>query len=411
MTPSYDIAVVGGGLTGACIAALLARHAGIEPRRIVLIAGELPAATPDGAPPDLRVVAISRASERVLRAAAAWSARLELRLCPYERMVVWHESGSAEGAQALRFDAADIGEPNLGYIAETRPLQQACLESFAGSGGTLIASELVRVSLRAGDAHVACKDGQEITVKLVVGADGAQSAVRQGAGLTVRERDYAQQAIVATVRSERSHQHTAWQCFLRTGPVALLPLFDGSCSLVWSLDSALMPELRDGTQASFNERLEQATDGVLGRVALASERRTFPLRSMTADSYIAPRCALVGDAAHVIHPLAGQGANLGLLDAAALCEAIAEAIAQREDPGAVRLLRHYEQQRRTHNLIVGRAMSVLQAGFSRARGPLSALLGRGFGLVDRSAALKRAFARRALGTVGELPRLARAPLA
>ncbi|MGH8231989.1 MAG: FAD-dependent monooxygenase, partial [Steroidobacteraceae bacterium] len=209
---------------------------------------------------------------------------------------------------------------------------------------------------------------------------------------------------------ERSHQHTAWQCFLRTGPVALLPLFDGSCSLVWSLDSALVPELRDGTEASFNQRLQQACDGVLGRMALASERRTFPLHSMTADSYIAPRCALVGDAAHVIHPLAGQGANLGLLDAAALCETIADGIAVREDPGAVRLLRHYEQQRRTHNLIMDRAMSALQAGFSWAPGPLAALLGRGFGVVNRRAALKRAFARRALGTVGELPRLARAPL-
>ncbi|HEY1723822.1 MAG TPA: FAD-dependent monooxygenase [Steroidobacteraceae bacterium] len=411
MTRSYDIAVVGGGLTGACAAALLARHGGLDPRRMLLIAGELPAVMAAGAPPDLRVVAISRASERVLRAAVAWSAALERRLCPYERMVVWQESGSADAAQALRFDAADIGEPNLGYIAETRPLQQACLESFASAGGTLIASELLRLSLRPDAAQLVCSDGQEFTVKLLIGADGAQSAVRRCAGLTVQQHDYLQDAIVATVRSERPHQHTAWQRFLRTGPVALLPLFDGSCSLVWSIDRALVAELRDGAEASFNERLEQAVDGALGRMTLASERRAFPLQSMTADSYIAPRCALVGDAAHVIHPLAGQGANLGLLDAAALCETLADGVAQREDPGALRLLRHYEQQRRTHNLLMDRAMSALRAGFSRAPGPLAALLGRGLGLVDRSAALKRAFARRALGTVGELPRLARAPLA
>jgi 2-octaprenylphenol hydroxylase len=410
MTRSYDIAVVGGGLTGACAAALLARHGSVEPERIALIAGELPGAVPTDAPPELRVVAISRASEHVLRAAGAWSAQLEARLCAYEHMVVWHESGGAQGARALRFDAADIGEPNLGYIAETRPLQQACLTSFAAVGGTLVASELVRLSLHPDSAQVVCSDGREFTVKLVVGADGAQSAVRQGAGLSVRQRDYLQQAIVATVRSERPHRHTAWQRFLPTGPVALLPLFDGSCSLVWSIDSALVPELRDGTEVSFNERLEQAADGVLGRMALASERRTFPLRSMTADSYIAPRCALIGDAAHVIHPLAGQGANLGLLDAAALCDTIADGVVQREDPGALRLLRHYEQQRRTHNLIMDRAMSALQAGFSRAPGPLAALLGRGLKVVDRSTALKRAFARRALGTTGELPRLARATL-
>jgi 2-polyprenylphenol 6-hydroxylase len=143
-------------------------------------------------------------------------------------------------------------------------------------------------------------------------------------------------------------------------------------------------------------------------VRLASERASFPLRSVATDSYVAPRCALIGDAAHVIHPLAGQGANLGLLDAAALCEAVAAAPALREDPGALRLLRRYEQQRRTHNLAMDAAMHVFQGGFAAARGPGAWLINRGFAMVDRSGALKRAFARQALGTAGELPRLARA---
>ena len=154
--------------------------------------------------------------------------------------------------------------------------------------------------------------------------------------------------------------------------------------------------------------LGQPADGVLGAITLSSVRLSFALRSMAAESYVAPRCALIGDAAHVIHPLAGQGANLGLLDAAALCEAVAGASAQREDPGALRVLRGYEQQRRTHNLFMDAAMSALHGGFGVESAPATWLLNRGLGAVNRSGALKRAFARQALGTAGELPRLARA---
>ena len=408
MTAAYDVAVVGGGLAGACAAALLVRHAGIEPQRIALLAGELGAASTLDAPPDLRVVAISRASERVLRAAGAWPRLDQARLCAYERMRVWHESSTADSEAALCFDAADIGEPNLGFIAENGALLQACVDSFRAAGGTLITDRLAGLGIDADAARLACSDGPEIAARLVVGADGAQSLVRERVGLAVRTREYRQVAIVATVHTERAHEHTAWQRFLRSGPLAFLPLFDGSSSIVWSVDEAQAPELRDCSEAQFSQRLESAADGVLGATTLASERSSFALRSMTAESYVAPRCALIGDAAHVIHPLAGQGANLGLLDAAALCEAVAGASAQREDPGALRVLRGYEQQRRTHNLFMNAAMSALHRGFGVARGPAAWLLNRGLGAVNRSGALKRAFARQALGTAGALPRLARA---
>jgi 2-octaprenylphenol hydroxylase len=411
MTAGYDIVVVGGGLAGACAAALLVRHAGIEPQRIALLAGEFPAASTPDAPPDLRVVAISRASERVLRSAEAWPRLDQARLCAYERMRVWHESMEADSEAALCFDAADIGEPNLGFIAENGALLRACIDSFRAAGGTLIAGRVASLGMHADAAHLACSDGPEIAARLVVGADGAQSLVRERAGLAVRTRQYRQLAIVATVHTERAHANTAWQRFLRGGPLAFLPLFDGSSSIVWSVDEAQGPELRDCSEAEFSERLERAADGVLGATTLASERASFALRSMAAESYVAPRCALIGDAAHVIHPLAGQGANLGLLDAAALCEAVAGASAQREDPGALRVLRGYEQQRRTHNLFMDAAMSALHGGFGVESAPATWLLKRGLGVVNRSGALKRAFARQALGTAGALPRLARAPRA
>jgi 2-polyprenylphenol 6-hydroxylase len=417
MTDPYDVVVVGAGLAGACAAALLARHSGIVPQRIALLAHALPVTSRavTDAPPALRVVAISRASERVLRAAGAWARLDQRRLCAYERMRVWHHAAAASGPDALCFDAADIGEPNLGYIAENGALLHACADSLRAAGGTLIGAQLAAAVINADHARLECTDGRTLTARLLVGADGARSLVRNTAGLTLRTHDYRQLAIVATVRTERAHQNIAWQRFLPTGPLAFLPLFDGSSSIVWSVDEAQAPQLRDCSEAQFNQRLQAALDGVLGATVLVSERASFELRSTAAESYVAPRCALIGDAAHVIHPLAGQGANLGLLDAAALCESVAGAGAQREDPGAMRVLRGYEQQRRTHNLLMDAAMSALLSGFGAGAGAGAGraawLLDRALGVVNRSGVLKRAFMRQALGTAGELPRLARASLA
>jgi 2-octaprenylphenol hydroxylase len=402
----FDVVVVGAGLAGACAAALLARHGGIAPSRVALLAAELPAPATAGTPTELRVAAISRASERVLNAAGAWQRLDKARLCAYERMRVWHESAAVDGAGALCFDAAEVGEPNLGYIAEISALQRACLESFVEARGTLIQASLARLEIGPQFARLEC-GAQLLETRVVVGADGVHSVVRKGVDMPVRSRDYRQLAIVATVATERPHEHTAWQRFLRTGPLALLPLFDGCSSLVWSLDLPEAHMVCESSEAEFNARLGLASAHALGATRLVSERLSFPLHSIAAHSYVGPRFALIGDAAHVIHPLAGQGANLGLLDAAALCEAIARAPALREDPGALRVLRPFEQQRRTHNLAMDAAMSAFQGGFAAARGPAAWLVNRGLTLVNRSGTLKRAFARQALGTVGELPRQAR----
>jgi 2-octaprenylphenol hydroxylase len=404
----YDIAVVGAGLAGACIAALLARHAGLAPDRIVLVGDGLEAGGDAEAAPDPRVVAISRASEHVLQAAGAWSRLDPSRLCAYERMRVWHESSSANAATALCFDAADIGEPNLGRIAENRALLHACIESFRAAGGVVLSTGLSALTFRPEAAELVCGDGSTFSVRLVVGADGARSMVRACAGLVVHGRDYRQVGIVATLHTARPHEHTAWQRFLRSGPLALLPLPDGSSSLVWSTDQAQAARLRECSETQFCEQVELASDLVLGTCRLQSQRLGFALRSLRSQSYVVPRCALIGDAAHVIHPLAGQGANLGMLDAAALCEAVARALREREDPGALRILRGFEQQRRTHNLVMNAAMGAFQGGFSAARGPAAWLASQALGIANRSGPLKRALARQALGLSGELPPLARA---
>ncbi len=406
MSTDFEVVVAGGGPVGATLAALLTRHGGLEPARVALLEPHSPPAPAPGAEPDLRVSAISRASERILAAAGAWE-RLDVgRLCAYERMRIWHESTRPDGADVLVFDAADVGEPNLGTIIENRQLQAAAMAGFLGQGGVHLRSALQSFAVTPAAVTLEL-DGATLRTRLLVGADGAHSAVREGLRLESRWHAYGQQAIVATIATAEPHAATARQRFLGTGPLALLPLFDAHCSIVWSVGEAMAQELLRLDADGFARRLDAASDHVLGPTRLASRRLAFPLRSLAARDYVRARCALVGDAAHVVHPLAGQGMNLGLLDAAALCEAVAAAVAQREDPGALRILRGYEQARRTHNLAIDAAMSLFNSCFSQPEGVRGWLAGLALGGVNRSALARRLFMERALGLAGELPRLAR----
>ena len=422
MTDMFDVLVVGGGPVGACMGALLARGAGqgaATPFRVAVIEPNRPRMPTGDAPIDPRVVAVSRSSERILQATGAWehmSAAAQVadsaptpahlsRLSPYGRMRIWHESVAPSSPSALVFDAADVGEPNLGYIVENRVLQAALLDTFADAGGVIEPAQFVSLQVGADSVSVETSAGK-LAARLVVGADGAQSSVRHAVGLTADASDYRQTAIVATVATEQPHEKTAWQRFMRDGTLAFLPLADGTSSIVWSADNDVASVLLDASPTDFAAELDRASDGALGATRLVSERASFPLRRLAAHHYVAQRVALIGDAAHVVHPLAGQGVNLGLLDAAALAQLLLDARREREDPGALRVLRQYERWRKSEVAFMSTAIDGFDRFLAHGRGPLSKLAQQGLGLVNRSQELKRFFIARALGTGGELPRVA-----
>jgi 2-octaprenylphenol hydroxylase len=389
---ALDVLVVGGGPVGACVGALLARAGGSPAWRVGLLQSTAAAQS---------VLAISRASERILTAAGAWE-QLRPHAWPYERMRVWYEGVAALGDEVLQFDAAEVGEPNLGYIIETRRITAALMDSFREAGGQLISGELQGVSAAAEGRIAVQSSAGDWTTQLLVGADGARSAVRAACGIEARTTSYEQTAIVARLMPQRSHQNTAWQRFVEGGTLALLPLADGSVSIVWSLREAQARVLLEMPAADFEARVLEHSAAVLGTMQLAGPRFSFALQRLTAARYIADRCALVGDAAHVVHPLAGQGVNLGLLDAAALAQLCVQARATGEHLGAQRTLRAYERWRKGENQLMEFAIDAFNRVLAQGVGPVATLARRALTLTNRSALLKRWFIGRALGQPPDL---------
>ena len=408
MSTDFDVIVVGAGPVGLATALLAVHRAGFTPGRVAVVDRKIPEALDRGRPPpiDLRVFALSRASERILRAAGAWDDIVATRACAYERMHVWHADVPPRSDDALVFDAAEIGERDLGVIVENAILQSALAGAARRAGLALIEGGVTALSSER-DAVIASAAERPWRTRLLVGADGAQSRVRELAGLDVRRTDYGQTAIVAMVATSKPHENTAWQRFLGHGTLAFLPLPDGRSSIVWSLPTARADELSAAPPGIFERELTEEFDGALGDAHLESERLRFPLWRLSAERYVSARVALVGDAAHVVHPLAGQGANLGFLDAAALADVLAGAAAEREDPGAERILRRYERWRGSENDIMAGAIDAFDRWLAHDGGAIAKLVQRGMPVIGRSSVAKRVFIERAMGLAGELPAAAR----
>jgi ubiquinone biosynthesis UbiH/UbiF/VisC/COQ6 family hydroxylase len=405
MKAEYAIVVAGGGVIGACAAALLQRHARLAGGEVLLVERGLPSAPAPTEGLDLRVSALSRASERILAAAGAWETLDAARIARYERMRVWTAGVDPRADAALCFDAAEIAEPDLGCIAENRALQAALLTAGTQLGVAQLEARIERLSADADGTTLHTSAG-EVRAQLLVIADGADSPLRQQLGIEVEQRAYGQRAIVARLASERPHESTAWQCFLSTGPVALLPLADGRVSLVWSALEERATQLLALDAADFEAELGAVMSPALGRFTLQGERASFPLRRQCATRWYSGSCVLVGDAAHTLHPLAGQGLNQGLLDVAALADALARRPA-RESVAAGRTLRGYQRDRRSAYSLVAALVDAFDRLFTSPSMPLRMLGRTALAGAAHSRALRSGLMRQAMGLAGPLPPLAR----
>lgn len=402
MSRQFDVVIVGGGVIGLTAACLLAARQVCEPGRLAVIADRLPPPAAADADMDLRVFALGRAAERLLRQCKVWETLPPARVFAYERMCVWDASGVPGGRGSLSFDCAEIDEPNLGYIVEGRALQWHCLEAARAAGVVLIEASLETLGMTDVDARVSLSDGRELRAKLLIAADGTASKTRELLGIATAGHAYQQDALVAHVRTAKPHRSTAWQRFMGGGPLAFLPLADGRSSIVWSVARDEAARLRTLDAGAFAAALTEASGEVLGRCELASRVASFPLQLQYALDYVRPRAVLLGDAAHVVHPLAGQGLNLGLLDCAVLCDVL-ENGGDIRNVGDHRLLRRYERRRKSENLLAATALDGLDRLFSNENPALAAVRAAGLGAVGGLPIIKRRFARRALGLSGDVP--------
>ena len=401
MQPDFDILIIGGGLVGACIAGLLAADSHFATFRLGMVEANPPSPPAPDSDIDIRVSAISHASQKVLRAAGGWQQLQPVHLSPYAEMVVWDADGQPDGPGSIRFSAGMTGEPDLGQIVENRRLQWAMYSapSFR-ERVVLLRAGLSGLAFDAEQAisSVSLTDGRRVTARLVIGADGAASQSRNLAGIEVTARAYNQSAVVTHVRPGKPHAQTAWQRFLPEGPLAFLPLADGRCSIVWTTTPENAARLVEMPGAEFEQALLVASDAALGPLTLTAPRARFALQIMHAREYCRPGFVLVGDAAHAVHPLAGQGVNLGFADCAALKETLVAAIDTSPTAWADRRwLRRYERWRKRDNLLAASVIDGLERLFGHGDPRLKALRKAGLGLLDRSATMKRLLIAQASG--------------
>ena len=397
----FDIAIIGAGIAGLALANAL-DNSGL--RVIVLEAAGFPASPPptdaEGIDSfDARVSALTLGNIRYLQQLGVWQAISELRMQPFDSMYVW----DGEGTGDIHFDAAELGENTMGAIVENRVLVYSLLDNLSMSSNVRLLDHAAITGIEAiteadGIKQQIILTDKKIVARLLVGADGANSFVREHFGFRTREWDYGHNAIVCTIHTEQPHRQTAWQRFMHSGPLALLPLpGDRLCSIVWSADTARAEQLMQLDDDAFCQQLTLASEARLGRVLAASRRFSVPLRQRHAVDYVQPGVALIADAAHTIHPLAGLGINLGLQDVQVLAEELQRARQRNYPLSDIRVLSRYQRRRKGENLLVMAAMEGFKRLFAQQALPLLWLRNKGMSGVSRLGLLKQQLMRQVMG--------------
>ncbi len=398
MKQRFDIVIAGAGLVGLTMAARLAQGAGRESLRITLVDA---ASRPSFSVQDdiaLRVSAIAGGSVDLLKSVGAWQQINESRLSPYECMRVWDETDAPDSPSALCFEAAEFAVPQLGFIVENVVLQDALLRQLDAADVELRFDSRIR-SLQADGSQYAIEfeDGIKRSADLIIGADGSRSFVREAVGIEARQWPFDQTAFVTHLTPQHDHQATAWQCFLRDGPLGMLPLANGDISVVWSTRPDVASRALDATDEELGEMLTEASDYLLGTLSVNGPRGAFPLGAQHAERYAMPGVVLIGDAAHAIHPLAGQGANLGLQDVECLAGVLETAMQQGLHPGDLPVLRRYERARKGANSTMLHFTAGLNRLFTTDSRLVTELRIMGMRMFNRSGPIRERAVKVALG--------------
>lgn len=398
VTTQADVAVIGGGMAGMTLACALGGAgvgvAVVEPQSVAMRTD----AAFDG-----RTSAIAAGSKAVLDAVGAWDG-----MAAVAQPILDIRVSDGDSPLFLHYDHDAIGVGPMGWIIENRHIRGALIERLRTMPTvTVIDGALAALERMPGGAVAETASGVRLRAPLIVATDGRRSKLRTLAGIGVTEWRYPQTGIVCTVAHERDHHGVAQEHFLPSGPFAILPMTGRRSSIVWTEREALAPRILALDDDGFAAELALRFGDYLGRLQVVGPRFSYPLALSHADRYIAPRIALAGDAAHGIHPIAGQGLNIGLRDVAALAEVVVDALRLGLDPGSLAVLERYERWRRFDNSLMLAATDGLNRLFSNDAAPIQLVRDLGLAAVERLAPLKRLFMRHAMGLVGELPRLAR----
>lgn len=407
----YDVIILGAGMAGLAMAQSLAEsdlsvclmeHHDLNSKLSLVPRYES------------RVSALTEASYHFLKNMGVWVSADVDRICAYERMEVW----DAEGTGRIKFHAWDVGYTHLGWIAENTVITAGLLAQLKTGKVTLLDNtQVLGIEKSRSSVSVLCENKSAITGRLLVAADGADSRVRKWAGIPITQKDCLHHAVVCNVQTFASHQHCAWQVFLESGPLAFLPLPGTTddagnkvhhSSIVWSIKPEKAKQVMAMDDQAFCHALTQAGEGCTGKVLQASKRMCIPLSQRYASVYVKDRVALIGDAAHTIHPLAGQGVNLGFMDAAVLTEEVLRAAARGDDWGSEHILNRYQRRRQGHNMMMLAAMDGFQQLFNQDALPFRWLRNAGMQLLGKHTLIKKQMIRQAMGLSGDIPEIMKA---